>query len=88
MKNLKESTIILFNWKKNPSSVFYFAIPLFAIAMSFMVALAYLQYKINADIWYAVIVAIAIISLPILLYPSYKNYKNIQKFNEKYNKKL
>jgi hypothetical protein len=37
MNKLKESMNYLFNWKKNPASVFFFAIPLAIIGFPCMV---------------------------------------------------
>lgn len=48
----------LFNWKTNPASVFYVAIPLAVIAVGLLFAQAYLQYKLNDDIGYFVMFGI------------------------------
>lgn len=48
----------LFDWKKNPSSVFYIVIPLALIAVGLFFMQAYLQYKINHTIGYFVIFGI------------------------------
>lgn len=45
----------LFNWKNNPISVFYVAVPLVTLAVGLLFAQAYLQYKLNDDIGYLVI---------------------------------
>lgn len=47
-----------FNWKKNPASVFYLVIPLVILAVSLLFAQAYLQYKVNDDIGYLIILGI------------------------------
>lgn len=60
----------LFDWKKNPGSVFYLVIPLVALAVGLLFIQAYLQYKINNDIGYFVILGFfvvlsAIVSVPM-----------------------
>lgn len=60
----------LFDWKKNPGSVFYLVIPLVALAVGLLFTQAYLQYKINNDIGYFVILGFfvvlsAIVSVPM-----------------------
>ena len=45
----------IFNWKTNPASVFFIAIPLTGLAIGMLFMQAYLQYKLNNDIGYLVI---------------------------------
>lgn len=52
---MRDSINKLFDWKTNPASVFYVAIPLAVIAVGLLFAQAYLQYKLNDDIGYLVI---------------------------------
>jgi uncharacterized membrane protein YqgA involved in biofilm formation len=55
IKELKESFIYLFNWKKYPASVFYFALPLFVFGMTLCGFRAYLEWIYNHDIVYTFI---------------------------------
>lgn len=48
----------IFDWKANPASVFYLVIPLVALAVALLFSQAYLQYKVNDDIGYFVILGI------------------------------
>lgn len=52
---MREMINKLFDWKRNPASVFYIAIPLAVIAVGLLFMQAYLQYKLNDDIGYFVI---------------------------------
>lgn len=55
---MRESIDKIFNWKKNPASVFYLVIPLVVLAITFLFAQAYLQYKVNDDIGYLIILGV------------------------------
>lgn len=59
----------LFDWKKNPSSVFYLVIPLVALAVGLLFTQAYLQYKINNDIGYFVILGFFVVLSAIVAVP-------------------
>lgn len=52
MNSFRQALDELFNWKKNPKSVFFFALPLFVLGFALHVAYAYLQWTINGDIGY------------------------------------
>lgn len=52
---MRETINKLFDWRSNPSSVFYLVIPLVVLAVGLLFTQAYLQYKINNDIGYFVI---------------------------------
>ena len=76
MNKFKEAIDKVFNWKKNPASVFFLALPLFFLGMAGMFLQAYLHYKLDGSIGYFVIVAIAVIALPLLLYPAFKIHQS------------
>lgn len=59
----------LFNWKKNPASVFLIAAPLAIIGFSLLFINALLQLTKNNDPWYLVIFAFGILLLGIGLWP-------------------
>lgn len=59
----------LFDWKKNPSSVFYLVIPLVALAVGLLFTQAYLQYKINNDVGYFVILGFFVVLSAIVAVP-------------------
>lgn len=69
-------------WGDNPASVFNIAIPLFVIGMALMGSIAYLQYKHNGDIVYALILAGGLVLLAIGLYPPYLMHKRLKKMSE------
>lgn len=60
----------LFNWKKNPASVFFFAIPLAIIGFSLHGLYAYLMWREHGQ-WggYSLIVLGALILLGVGLWP-------------------
>lgn len=69
MNKFKESLNYLFNWKKNPASVFLFAVPL-AFAGFFLHGwYAYLMWKVNGQWGYSVIVLVALVVLAIGIWP-------------------
>lgn len=69
MNKLKESMNYLFNWKKNPASVFFFAIPMAIIGFSLHGLYAYLMWREHGQWGYSLIVLGALILLGIGLWP-------------------
>jgi len=65
----------VFDWKTNPASVFYLVIPLVALAFSLLFAQAYLQYKLNDDIGYLVILGIFVVFASILAFFMRRDWK-------------
>lgn len=66
---MKSALSTLFNWKKNPSSVFLFAIPL-AFAGFFLHGLyAYLMWREHGQWGYSLIVLGALVLLGVGLWP-------------------
>lgn len=65
----KDAVDHLFNWKKNPASVFLLAAPLAAIGFGLMLALALVHMVVNNDPWYLVIFAFGIGLLCLGLWP-------------------
>lgn len=59
----------LFGWKNNPGSVFYLVIPLVVLAVGLLFTQAYLQYKINNDIGYFVILGFFVVLSAIVAVP-------------------
>jgi hypothetical protein len=59
----------LFNWKKNPASVFLLAAPLAAIGFGLMLALALVHMVVNNDPWYLVIFGFGMALLGLSLWP-------------------
>jgi hypothetical protein len=53
---MKNALSRLFNWKKNPASVFLFAIPLAVLGFGAMALRAILEWKLHGDPVYAGIV--------------------------------
>ena len=70
-----EALHALFNWKKNPASVFIFAIPLALIGLGSCFLVAYLQWKVNGDPVYALIVSGGMLLLGFGLWPLYKMHR-------------
>lgn len=83
-EQIKASLTYLFNWRKHPASVFFLAVPLFVSGFGFLWLYAFLMYKTADDIAYLILVSIATISLPVLLYPAFKIHLNTKKMLEKY----
>lgn len=79
INDLKESLDRVFNWRKNPSSVFLLVIPLVALAVFFLVMQAYLQYKVNGDIGYFVILGFFAVFSGVIGYFMRKSYKQMVK---------
>lgn len=69
MKKVKEAFSNLFNWKKNPASVFYFALPLAFLGFFFHGMYAYLMWKEHGEWGYSVIVLTAILILGVCIWP-------------------
>jgi hypothetical protein len=67
--NIKNTLNYLFNWKKNPASVFVLAVPLVIIGFGLMFIMAILQMKLHSDPWYLVIFACGIGLLMLGLWP-------------------
>lgn len=65
----------LFDWKNNPASVFYVAIPLVVMAGGLLFAQAYLQYKLNDDIGYFVILGIFSVFAAIIGFQMWRIWK-------------
>lgn len=65
----------LFDWKNNPASVFYVAIPLVVMAVGLLFAQAYLQYKLNDDIGYFVILGIFSVFAAIIGFQMWRIWK-------------
>lgn len=66
-----------FNWKKNPHTVFYLAIPLAVIGLGCHAVMAYLQWRENGDWVYSAIFLGAMILLGMGLWPVRKQLKNL-----------
>lgn len=72
----------LFDWKKNPGSVFYLVIPLVVLSVGLLFTQAYLQYKINNDIGYFVILGFFVVLsaiVAVFMRRMWKNYIKISK---------
>ncbi len=73
MKFLKTDTKALlnylFNWKDNPASVFWLAIPLFLSSYGLITYAAYLQWDLNGDPWYMVIALAGLALLAFGIWP-------------------
>lgn len=65
----------LFNWKENPASVVFLAIPLALIGLGSVVMLAVLQWAYNGDPVYAGILLAGFVLLGIGLIPAYRMHK-------------
>lgn len=65
----KDAIDYLFNWKKNPASVFFLAAPLAAIGFGLMLALALVHMVANSDPWYLVIFGFGMALLVLALWP-------------------
>ncbi len=91
MKNLKSALNYIFNWKEHPASVFILATPLFVLGFGLLWLQAILMYTQFNQIGYIILIAIATIALPILLYPAYKTHKQTieweKRWKEKYGEK-
>lgn len=69
MNKLKESMNYLFNWEKNPASVFFFAIPLAILGFSLHGLYAFLMWKERGDFIYSLILLGGLVLLGIGLWP-------------------
>lgn len=58
-----------FNWKKNPNNIFYIAIPLFIICFTSQIMVAYLHWKQSGNLYYALIILVALGILGTGLWP-------------------
>ncbi len=67
--NIKQAIDALFNWKKNPSSVFLIAAPLAIIGFGLLFLNAMIHFVKNNDPWYLVIFAFGIFLLGLRLWP-------------------
>lgn len=65
----------LFNWKANPASIFFLAIPLALIGLGSFAMVAVLQWAYNGDPVYAYIVLAGFVLLGIGLIPAYRMHK-------------
>lgn len=79
---MKEALHRVFNWKRYPASVFLLAIPLFIIGFGCMGLVAYLQWRVNGDLVYAAIYAVAIIVLAALLVSSWYRHQQIVRMSK------
>lgn len=59
----------LFNWKKYPASVFFFAVPLALFGFAAVFARAFLELSVNGDPWYLVIALVGALLLGVGLWP-------------------
>ena len=66
----------MFNWRKNPASVFYLAIPLAVFGFGCAGLVAYLHWKMNGDLVYAGIFIAGTILLVIGLWHPIKYLLN------------
>jgi hypothetical protein len=66
---IKESANYLFNWRKNPLSVFFTVAPLAIIGFGSLFLLAILKFKFSGDPWYLVIFAIGMVLFAFALWP-------------------
>lgn len=67
----------LFNWKANPASIFFLAIPLALIGLGSFALVAVLQWAYNGDPVYACIVLAGFVLLGIGLIPAYRMHKTL-----------
>jgi len=58
-----------FNWRKNPGSVFYFAIPLAVIGFGLITLRGVFELSYNGDPWYLVIALFGVALLVLALWP-------------------
>lgn len=65
----------LFNWKYNPASIFFLAIPLALLGLGSFAMVAVLQWAYNGDPVYAYIVLAGFVLLGIGLIPAYRMHK-------------
>lgn len=72
MRHFMNSLSFIFNWRKNPSSVFILVIPLFLLGMTLMAVLAVLQMKLNQDPVYLYIFLGGIVLLALGLIPAFR----------------
>jgi len=80
---MKTTLSKLFNWKDNPSSVFFIALPLAALGFLCIFMTAFLQWKINGDYWYAIITFIGCTLAYITITPLAKRIINLKKHDWK-----
>ena len=64
-----------FNWKKNPHTIFYLAIPLAVVGLGCHAIVAYLQWRDNGDWVYSAILLAGLILLMFGLWPVRKELK-------------
>jgi predicted ferric reductase len=79
VNGLKESLDRIFNWRKKPASVFLLVVPLVTLAVVLLVMYAYLQYKVNDDIGYFVILGFFAVFSGVIGYFMRKSYKQMVK---------
>ena len=72
----------LLNWKKNPASVFFFAIPLAALGFLLLGAKAFLMWQATGSIVEFVMLAVALAVLYVALIPAYRIHATIRKMEE------
>lgn len=86
ISSMKESLDRVFNWRKNPASVFLLVIPLVTLAVALLLSYAYLQYKVNDDIGYFVILGIFAVFSGVIGYFMRKSYKQMVRIRTVNNK--
>jgi uncharacterized membrane protein (DUF485 family) len=77
MKNLKQiwqAIVFAFDWKTNPASVFWIALPLFFLGVGALGLRAFLELKQNGDVVYALIFGVAMMIFALAMVPVYKWY--------------
>lgn len=67
----------LFNWKKNPASVFFFVVPLVILKFGFLLLFAGLQIYHNNDWVYLIITGTGLVVFCVAMIPMYKIIKNL-----------
>ncbi|CAB5514541.1 hypothetical protein LMG26857_03600 [Achromobacter anxifer] len=81
MDSLRSMLSNLFNWRKHPSRVFFFALPLFVLGFGSLVLLAGFQWYLNDKPGYAVIVAVAVVVLVVALMPAYRMHRTFARLD-------
>jgi hypothetical protein len=79
MKKTLDRALSLFNWRANPGNVFYVAIPLAALAFSLHGLAAFLKWRQDGDVWYAVMLLVAVVVLCIALIPAWRMHQTSQR---------
>lgn len=71
----------IFNWKKNPHSVFFFVIPLALIKFICLLVFSGLQIYHYSNYVYMVITVVGLVVFVIAMYPVYRILKTIKRPN-------